>query len=117
MRFGTARANVPFDESIDKDNSRLDAGQGLAALPRDIMHMTGQPQTLINRAALPIDCASCRRVYPHSSLHVNTVFEVVKSHHLRTAWADKHPAYEILRRAAKRGCRSTTFNPGDPSAN
>ncbi len=27
---------------------------------------------------------------------MNTVFEVAKAHGLRTAWSDKHPAYEIL---------------------
>ena len=35
-------------------------------------------------------------VYPHHDLRVNTVFEVARAHGLRTAWADKHPAYEIL---------------------
>ena len=89
-------ANVAFDESADKDSSRLDAGQGLPALPNDILDMTGQPQTLINPAALPIDPATCKRVYPHQYLRVNTVFEVARQHGLRTAWSDKHPAYEIL---------------------
>lgn len=89
-------ANVPFDESIDKDSTRLDAGQGLPSLPRDIMDMTGNPRSLLNRAALPINPHTCRRVYPHSYLRVNTVFDVVKNHGMRTAWADKHPAYEIL---------------------
>jgi len=35
-------------------------------------------------------------VYPHSYLKVNTVFEVARAAGLRTAWSDKHPAYEIL---------------------
>jgi hypothetical protein len=96
-------ANVPFDESIDRDNTRLDAGQGLANLPRNIMRMTGHPQRLINPALLPINPKTCRRVYPHSYLKVNTVFDVVKRHGLRTAWADKHPAYEILNGPSGRG--------------
>ena len=89
-------ANVAFDESADKDPSRLDAGQGLPSLPGDILDMTGRPQTLLNPAALPIDPATCSRVYPHQYLKVNTVFEVARAHDLRTAWSDKHPAYEIL---------------------
>ncbi len=89
-------ANVPFDESLDRDTSRLDAGQGLPNLPSDILQMTNAPQTLIDPTTLPIDPATCTRVYPHSYLKVNTVFEVAKSHGLGTAWSDKHPAYEIL---------------------
>ena len=89
-------ANVAFDESIDRDSTRLDAGQGLASLPQDILQMTPDPQTLIDPTKLPIDPKTCTRVYPHSYLKVNTVFNVAKAHGLRTAWSDKHPAYEIL---------------------
>lgn len=32
-------------------------------------------------------------MYPHDTLRVNTVFEVVKSKGLQTAYTDKHPAY------------------------
>jgi len=92
----TPGANVTYDETADADNSRLDAGQGLSDLPSSILDMTGQPQTLINPTALPIDPATCTRVYPHQYLKVNTVFEVARAHGLRTAWSDKHPAYEIL---------------------
>jgi hypothetical protein len=88
--------NVPFDESIDRDNSRLDAGQGLPNLPSDILDMTAHPQSLIDPTQLPIDPSTCTRVYPHQYLKVNTVFEVARAHGLRTAWSDKHPAYEIL---------------------
>lgn len=89
-------AVVAYDESIDKGTSRLDAGQGLHNLPRTILRMTGSPQRLINAALLPVDPATCRPVYPHSYLKVNTVFNVARAHGLRTAWSDKHPAYEIL---------------------
>ncbi len=58
--------------------------------------MTPDPQTLIDPTKLPIDPKTCTRVYPHSYLKVNTVFDVAKAHGLRTAWSDKHPAYEIL---------------------
>ncbi len=43
---------VNHDESIDKDSTSIDAGQGLAGLPGSILQMTGSPQTLINPAAL-----------------------------------------------------------------
>ena len=96
-------ADVAFDESLDRDNTRLDAGQGLAHLPTSILHMTGRPARLIDPTKLPIDPKTCRRVYPHSYLRVNTVFDVVKHHGMRTAWADKHPAYEILGGPSGRG--------------
>ena len=89
-------AEVAFTEAADKDQSRLDAGQGLKNLPGDILQMTGRPQTLLNPATLPVDPRTCRPVLPHQALKVNTVFEVAKKAGLRTAWSDKHPAYEIL---------------------
>ncbi len=88
--------SVAFDESADLDLTKLDAGQGLAGLPAGILSMTPTPQTLISAATLPVDPATCLPVYPHSYLKVNTVFEVARAHGLRTAWSDKHPAYEML---------------------
>ena len=40
--------------------------------------------------------AQCVPVYPHSALKTNTIFEVVKSKGGLTAWADKHPAYDLV---------------------
>ncbi|MBO0840980.1 MAG: alkaline phosphatase family protein, partial [Sciscionella sp.] len=87
---------VAYDESIDRDSSRLDAGQGLPALPGDIDKMTSTPQTLLDQAKLPVDPRTCEPVYPNQYVKVNNVFEVARSHDLRTAWSDKHPAYTIL---------------------
>ncbi len=58
--------------------------------------MTGRPQSLIDPARLPVDPRTCKPVYPHSYLQVNTVFEVARKAGLRTAWSDKHAAYDIL---------------------
>ncbi len=90
---GTA---VNYDESLDLDSSRIDAGQGLANLPGSILGLTGSPQTLISPKGLPVDPKTCRPVYPHQYLKVNTIFNVARANGLRTAWSDKHPAYEIL---------------------
>jgi len=87
---------VAYDESIDLVSTSIDAGQGLAGLPGSILSMTGQPRSLINPAALPVDPATCAPVYPHSYLRVNNVFNVLRANKLRTAWSDKHAAYEIL---------------------
>ena len=75
----TRGTEVVYDESVDFDNTRLDAGGG------------------INPALLPLDGdRGCTPVYPHQFLRVNTIFEVVKAAGGRTAWADKHPAYDIV---------------------
>src|SRR5215510_14200801 len=76
---GTRGSQVGFEEEIDKDLTKLDGGGGINPdfLPRD-------PDN------------GCAPVYPHNYLRVNTVFEVVRAAGGYTAWADKHPAYEIL---------------------
>lgn len=38
----------------------------------------------------------CKPVYPHDFIKVNTIFEVIHQAGRYTAWADKHPAYDIL---------------------
>jgi hypothetical protein len=58
--------------------------------------MTGSPEKLINPANVPVDGRTCTPVYPHQYVQTNTIFEVARASGLRTAWSDKHPAYELL---------------------
>ncbi len=117
-RTAATGTEVSWTEAADRSQNpiTLDAGQGLtnpalAALPTNtlaqtvaaapalttaILGMTPTPQSLLDPAALPMDPATCTAVYPHNYLRVNTVFNVARAHNLRTAWSDKHPAYEIL---------------------
>jgi predicted AlkP superfamily pyrophosphatase or phosphodiesterase len=77
-------AAAPFDADIDVDGDKLD--------------------TTIDEAKLPRDPAKgCKPVWPHQYLRVNTIFEIVKTAGGRTAWADKHPSYEILRGPSGKG--------------
>jgi hypothetical protein len=87
-------AETNLSEALDKDSSQLNAGGKL-----------GQPRTQIDVTKLPLrpDATGCMPVYPHQFLKVNTVFEVVKSAGMRTAWSDKHPAYEILNGPSGKG--------------
>lgn len=87
---------VTYHEQLDLNTHSIDAGQGIVGLPGNILQMTGNPRTLIDPTQLPVDPRTCKPVYPHQYLKVNTVFEVARTAGLRTAWADKHPAYEIL---------------------
>jgi hypothetical protein len=79
-------AEVPYDSTINKNPDALDGGGGIdpARLPRD-------PRR------------GCAPVFPHDYLRVNTIFEVVRSADRRTAWADKHLSYEILRGPSGQG--------------
>jgi hypothetical protein len=79
-------AVVELDEGIDFDLTQLNGGGGINPnfLPRD-------PNN------------NCNPVFPHQYLRVNTIFEVVKAHGGRTAWTDKHPAYEWTNGPSGRG--------------
>jgi hypothetical protein len=85
-----------YEEFVDKDSNALDAGQGLPNLPTDILQMTGNPIDVINPANLPVDPTTCKPIYPNQYLQVNTIFNVARAHGLRTAWSDKHPAYQMF---------------------
>ena len=114
---------VTYFEQLDRNPARLDAGQGLAGLPGSILHMTSNPNSLIDPAQLPVDPLTCQPVYPQNYLKVNTVFEVLRTAGMRTAWSDKHPAYTILNGPSGLGVQdlftpeinSNAPNVGDPN--
>jgi hypothetical protein len=82
----TKGTEVVLDESIDKDPTAVDGGGG------------------IDPALLPLDPAKgCTPVYPHDRLRVNTIFEVVRDNGGLTAWADKHPAYDLVNGPSGKG--------------
>lgn len=87
---------VIYDSPDDLNFEALDAGEGLSGLPGSILEMTAHPHSLLNPSALPVNPQTCQPIYPHEYLQVNTIFEVAHEHGLRTAWSDKHPAYEAL---------------------
>jgi hypothetical protein len=87
---------VAYTEADDVNQASLDAGQGLSGLPGSILQMTGHPLTVISPVNLPVDPVTCKPIEPNQYLKVNTIFEVARRHGLRTAWSDKHPAYQAL---------------------
>src|SRR6266550_991692 len=70
---------VIFDSSIDKNRDAVDGGGGIDPdkLPKD-------PKK------------GCTPVFPHNFIRVNTIFEVIRRSGGRTAWSDKHPAYDFV---------------------
>src|SRR5258707_2323679 len=85
---GNAGNTVVLDESIDKFNSNNVSLNVIdpSKLPRG-RNRFGQ----------------CVAVYPHDAIRTNTIFEVVKSKGGRTAWADKHPAYDLVNGPSGKG--------------
>lgn len=77
-----------FDESID-------------------LYVGNLSQNVINPDSLPrhLDAKGhCSAFYPHDAIRTNTVFEVVKAERAgRTAWADKHPAYDLVNGRSGKG--------------
>jgi hypothetical protein len=93
---------VTYFEQLDKNLNSIDAGEGvgdlssLPAIQANIYKMSKQARDGIDPAQLPVDPKTCKGVYPHEYLRVNTIFEVAKAHGLHTAWSDKHVAYDLV---------------------
>ena len=83
---GPAGNMMVFDESID-------------------LYKGNVSQSVIDPAKLPRRLVSgkCVPVFPHDAIRTNTIFEVVKSKGGRTAWADKHPAYDLVNGPSGKG--------------
>jgi hypothetical protein len=75
-----------FDESID-------------------LYVNGVSQNVIDPTKLPnrLVNGNCVRMFPHDAMRANTIFEVAKAAGGHTAWADKHPAYDIVNGPSGKG--------------
>ena len=85
---GTPGNNMVFDESIDLYNS--------ANISLNVIDPTKLPRRIDSHG-------HCVPVFPHDAIKTNTIFEVVKSFGGRTAWADKHPAYDLVNGPSGKG--------------
>ena len=78
-----------FDESIDKYSGNL-------PVSLNIIDPTALPNHLDENG-------KCVRLFPHNAMKSNTIFEVVKADGGHTAWADKHPAYDLVNGPSGKG--------------
>ncbi len=84
-------AEVNLAENTDKNLHSIDGGvpaslTGLnSAVAIDPNNLPGQKVSGI-----------CKPLWPHNFIRRNTIFGVLHKHGLRTAWSDKHPAYDII---------------------
>ena len=85
---GSAGNNLVFDESIDLYNS--------ANISLDVIDPAKLPRRLDSHG-------HCVPVFPHDAIKTNTIFEVVKAAGGHTAWADKHPAYDLVNGPSGKG--------------
>jgi len=76
-----------FDETIDLYNAQN--------VSLNVIDPTKLPRHLVNGACVPL--------FPHNAIRSNTIFEVVRAARGRTAWADKHPAYDWVNGPSGKG--------------
>jgi predicted AlkP superfamily pyrophosphatase or phosphodiesterase len=92
---GGAGNTMVFDESTDKYT------------PAIVSLNVLDPTTLPNH----IDAnGKCVRLFPHNAMRSNTIFEVVRASGGVTAWADKHPAYDLVNGPSGQGVQDL-FTP------
>ncbi len=61
--------------------------------PSLIMGLSPHPQSGLDPTTFPVDPATCKPIMPWDYLKVNTIFQVIHSAGMRTAWSDKHAVY------------------------
>jgi hypothetical protein len=82
---GAQGQQTTYDETIDL--LTVDPTSGLA-IDHNQIDPTLLPWGMID--------GNCQHIYPHQFVKVNTIFDVVKAAGGRTAWADKHAAYDLV---------------------
>ena len=106
--------DVSYDRSIfDPTNPTCSGQPGIQmifdeSIDQYVTGPDGQPVSLnkINTDSLPNrrdENGNCVRMFPHNAMRSNTIFEVVKSEGRHTAWADKHPAYDLVNGPSGKG--------------
>src|SRR5246127_4006981 len=85
---GSPGNTMIFDESIDLYNA--------SNVSLNVIDPTKLPRVLDSHG-------NCVPLFPHSALRTNTIFEVVKASGGHTAWADKHPAYDLVNGPSGKG--------------
>jgi predicted AlkP superfamily pyrophosphatase or phosphodiesterase len=103
--------DVSYNRSIfDPTNTTCSGGPGnMQVFDESIDKYAGTPPVSLNVIdpnALPNHInaeGKCVRFYPHNAMESNTIFEVVRAAGGHTAWADKHPAYDIANGPSGKG--------------
>ena len=89
---GAPGAEVVYDESKDYNPSILFSGG---------INPANLPEAVVN--------GKCTEIYPHMRTRVNTAFEVVVAAGKKTAYADKHPSYDLMNGPSGDGLSTSYF--------
>jgi hypothetical protein len=103
--------DVSYNRAIYDPSNTTCLGQAgnMQVFDESIDQYSGTPPVSLNKiniAALPNhkdENGNCVRYFPHNAVKSNTIFEVVKAEGGVTAWADKHPAYDIANGPSGKG--------------
>src|SRR5438445_9531002 len=101
--------DVSYDRTIfDPTNTTCSGGAGNTMVfdeSIDLYHAQTVSLNLIDPTKLPriLDHGACVPLFPHQAIRTNTIFEVVRASGGRTAWADKHPAYDWVKGPSGKG--------------
>jgi Type I phosphodiesterase / nucleotide pyrophosphatase len=102
--------DVSYDRKVfDPTNTTCSGGAGNFMVfdeSIDVYNKSNVSQDVIDPAKLPriLDSnGNCVPLFPHQAMRANTIFEVVKESGGRTAWADKHPAYDLVNGPSGKG--------------
>ena len=92
LNNGSGNTFPSFDEGGSIYPKGVD-GVATGTTPGLIMTLTAHPQSGLNQGSFPVDPNTCQPIMPWDYLKVNTIFQVIHSAGLRTAWSDKHAVY------------------------
>jgi len=102
--------DVSYDRNLfDPSNTSCSGAPGTVPTfdeTLDLIDASGNDLNVIDPTHLPnrlTPDGRCVRVFPHDFVRSNTLFEVIKQHGHRTAWADKHPAYDLVNGPSGKG--------------
>jgi type I phosphodiesterase/nucleotide pyrophosphatase len=88
---GTPGTEMNYSEVLDTNLHSIDGG-----VPASLTGLNSAVAIDPNNLVLELVNGVCRPVWPHNIVRANTIFDVIHAHHLRTAWSDKHAAYDII---------------------
>ncbi len=103
--------DVSYNRGIFDPTNTTCSGQAgnMQVFDESIDQYSGTPPVSLNKInpdLLPNhldEIGKCVRLWPHQALKTNTIFEVVRSQGGHTAWADKHPAYDLVNGPSGKG--------------
>jgi len=103
--------DVSYNRSIfDPTNTSCQGQPGnMQVFDESIDQYSGNPPVSLNKINLALlpryinEEGQCAPKFPHNAIRSNTIFEVVKASGGVTAWADKHPAYDLVNGPSGKG--------------